>query len=105
MWFRDFDTREAAKFGHSLADQFLTGISQQGAGRKKNRAGQQERAVRALIERIGREAPPLKLGLMRRAKLANTFKWRLLDQGVEPGVADDLTRMLVLRLSEKRSGA
>lgn len=105
MWLKAFDTREAVKFGHSLADQFLAGIPQHDAGRKKKRAGQQERALRTLIERIGREAPPLELGLMRRAKLANTFKWRLLEQGVDPALVDELTRMLVLRLAAKRPDA
>jgi hypothetical protein len=36
--------------------------------------------------------------MFRRAKLANSFKWRLLDGGFDPKLVDELTRMLLLRL-------
>ena len=35
----------------------------------------------------------------KRAKFANTFKWRLLESGVQKEIADETTRMLVLNLS------
>jgi hypothetical protein len=37
--------------------------------------------------------------MFRRAKLANTFKWRLLEKGVDPAVADQLTKLLLIQLS------
>jgi hypothetical protein len=37
--------------------------------------------------------------MFRKAKLANSFKWRLLDRGTDPALVDELTRMLLLRLT------
>src|SRR6185437_9914939 len=60
-----------------------------------------QRQLQSFLAQVDREAVPLQLGLFRRAKLANTFKWRLLDSGVERQTADELTRMLLLRLTAK----
>ena len=38
---------------------------------------------------------PLRLGPLRRAKLAISFKWHLLDNGVKTELADELTRILL----------
>jgi hypothetical protein len=98
-WVNPFNTSEAVKVGTALADHFLTALSKPEARRKATTGKQDEKALQILLERIDREAGPLQLGLLRRAKLANTFKWRLLDKGVAPAVADELTRILLLRLS------
>jgi hypothetical protein len=105
-WLKTFDTREVVKLGHSLADQLVAGIAERGGGRKKKpRAEQYGQQLQTFLQRIDSEARPLKLGLLRRAKLANTFKWRLLEKGLAPGAVDELTQMLLLRLSQKQRGA
>ena len=55
-----------------------------------------QKFLQKFLQRVDREARPLKLNLLKRAKLANTFKWRLLEKGVEQQLADELTRALVL---------
>jgi tetratricopeptide (TPR) repeat protein len=97
MWLKGLNTRGAAEVGSSLADQFITAAAAP-ANRKR---GQQGLQLQTFLAQVDREALPTQLGVFRRAKLANSFKWRLLDNGVEHGVVDELTRMLLLRLSEK----
>src|SRR6185437_15972846 len=58
-----------------------------------------QKFMRKFLQRVDQEARPLKLNLFKRARLANSFKWRLLENGVERQVADELTQALVLRLT------
>jgi hypothetical protein len=100
MWFKGLTTSKAAEVGASLADHFIGSAAEQ-PGRKRNKAGGQEAHLQRFLAQVDREALPLRLGLFRRAKLANAFKWRLLDKGVEPALVDELTRILLLRLAKK----
>lgn len=104
MWFTNLKTRKAVAVGVSLADHFVTSVSEQ-AGRKRNKAGGGDAQVQRFLGQVDREARPLQLGIFRRAKLANSFKWRLLEKGVNPEVVNELTRMLLLRLSTKSGAA
>ncbi len=105
MWFKDLKTRKAAEVGISLADNIVASLAEQ-AGRKRKKAGGGEDVqLQRFLAQVDLEARPLQLGIFRRAKLANTFKWRLLDKGVDPGVVNELTRMLLLRLSAKSTAA
>jgi len=97
MWFERLNSRIATNVGNSLADQFMAAAATD--ERRPSRSSQQGKAIQAFLARIDSEARPLRLGMFRRAKLANTFKWRLLDSGIDPALADDLTQMLLLRLS------
>jgi hypothetical protein len=100
MWFKHSKTSKAAEVGASLADNFINAPGEQ-AARKRKKAGGEDAVVQRFLAQIDREARPLRLGIFRRAKLANTFKWRLLENGVSPETVDELTRMLLLRLSAK----
>ena len=97
MVFNWFNSRVAAEMGGSLADQFLAAVAK--TNRNPKKGPDNTKAVEALMTQVDREVRPLRLGVFRRAKLANTFKWKLLDQGVDRGLADELTRMLLLRLT------
>src|SRR5215469_13160618 len=98
-----FDTRDAVEAGTALADDFLQGDSGTRGTRGKGTPQAAEQAAQRLLERflqrVDREARPLKLNLFKRARLANSFKWRLLEKGVEQQVVDELTHALVLRIS------
>jgi hypothetical protein len=98
-----FSSRIAVNVGSSLADHFLAATAAT-KGRRPSRSaerGSAERAnaIQSFLARVDSEARPLRLGMFRKAKLANSFKWRLLDGGTEPALVDELTRMLLLRLS------
>lgn len=99
------DTRQATAVGKSLAEDF-TLRSEPVKLKKKKLGGASDPQLahfQALLNkflvRIDQEAIPLRLNTLQRAKLANAFKWGLLDKGIERKVADELTQTLVMRLS------
>ncbi len=58
-----------------------------------------QKLLQKFVYRVDREALPLHLNVFQRAKLANSFKWRLLERGVDNGLVEELTRALVVRLN------
>jgi tetratricopeptide (TPR) repeat protein len=76
-----FDAKEASKVGTALADAFKS------------------RSVEELLRRADKDVRPLRLNFFKRAQLANAFKWRLIEDGVEPSLADSVTQSLVMHLA------
>jgi tetratricopeptide (TPR) repeat protein len=99
MWLDRLNTRIAADVGSALADQFLAAAARPAAAGRQIRSSERGRAIQTLLTGVDRDARPLRFGMFRRAKLASAFKWRLLDNGVDLALADELTRMLSLRLA------
>ena len=94
------NAREATRVGMALADGYLPGAIPPAAGRRKPQPTENGRPdVRRFLQRVGREAGPLKLNLFKRAKLLNSFKWRLLERGVDRKTADELTELVLLQLT------
>ena len=110
MIFKWFDAGEAAEVGTALADDF---VLQSFAGPSGERHGVKRvarteglpKALQKFLQRVDRDARALRLNVFKRAKLANSFKWRLLEKGVEPQLVDELTQALVLRLTAGEGGA
>ena len=101
-----FDSREAAAVGAALADHFLPGSGSSAAGRKKASAPRDWRQdLPRLRQRIAREAGPLKLNLFKRAKLLNSFKWRLSELGFDAKSVDELTQVVLMQLVMKGESA
>lgn len=101
-----FDAREAVAVGATLADHFLAESSSSAAGQKKGRAAKDWRAnVAQFRQRVSRDAGPLKLNLFKRAKLLNSFKWRLSELGFDPQSVDELTQLVLMQLCVKGAGA
>jgi tetratricopeptide (TPR) repeat protein len=96
MWLHRLNTRIVTEVGNTLADHFVTAAMAADAGGAQERG--KRKAIQAFLTRVDREALPLKLGMFRRAKLASAFKLRLLSRGIEAELANELARMLVLRL-------
>src|SRR5437016_7674570 len=104
MLLKWFSAREATEVGSALADDFLQSASRSsGTRRQGTQSGPQGQDLQKLLRRVDREAGPLKLNLIKRAALANSFKWRLLEKGVEQQLVDELTHALVLRLNQANS--
>jgi len=104
MLLKWFNAREATEVGSALADDFLQSASRSsGTRRQGTRSGPQGQDLLKLLRRVDREAGPLKLNLIKRAALANSFKWRLLEKGVEQQLVDELTQALVLRLTSNQA--
>ena len=90
-----FNARDAAALGGSLADS----ISLNEAAAPARDTPQRKGEIQRLLQRAVQQARPLKLNLFKRAKLVGSFKWRLLEKGVDQARADELTHLLLLQLT------
>jgi Flp pilus assembly protein TadD len=93
-----FNAREAADLGAALADEFAPLATSTRSG---NTAGNKHRPDRLeeLLQHVDRDVRSLRLNFYKRAKFANSFKWRLLENGVKPDVANEVTERLIVHLS------
>src|ERR1700674_1711779 len=95
-----FNAREAAKIGAALADQFAPRQVMTSTTRGKQSASSgPDDVLHEVLQRVDREVRNLRLNFYKKAKIANSFKWRLLENGVEKALADEVTQRLVLHLS------
>jgi len=101
------NAREATEVGTALADDVvLHNASGASATRGPAPEGKQlQKFLQRFLQRVDQETRPLKLNVFKRAKLANSFKWRLLEKGVEKPLVEELTHALVLRLTTGKAGS
>src|ERR1700686_2611255 len=92
--------REAAEIGVALADEFAprteSAVTQ--GSPQSSASGSMEQ----LLQRADSEVRPLQLNFFKKAKFANSFKWRLIESGVSRKIADEVTQSLVLHLSQRQ---
>jgi hypothetical protein len=94
-----FNAQVAMEAGTSLADNFAPPIGSRSVGRaKKERSKDVGRSLQGIFDRLDREIRVLRLNFYKRVKFANSFKWRLIESGVEKTVANQVTHSLLLRL-------
>jgi len=98
MWLDRLNSRIADDVGNSLADHFIAAAASIG-DRRASRSAQQRKVIQSFLARVDGEVRPLRLGMFRRAKLASSFKGRLLNGGADPALTDELAQMLQLRLA------
>jgi tetratricopeptide (TPR) repeat protein len=99
MIFSWLDASKAVEFGIALADQLAP---RAGSGPPQGGKTEPQAAVTALREILARAdhgVHTTDLNFYKRAKLANSFKWRLIENGVKRATADEVTQTLVLSLS------
>lgn len=100
------DASEAVEVGGALADDVWVQVgAKQRTGTKGNGAALSHSDLQGFLDpflaTVDSKARPLRLNIFKRAKLANTFKWRLLERGFEPAIVEELTRALLVRLSAR----
>jgi Flp pilus assembly protein TadD len=102
MMLKWFNAREAADLGAALAEQFAGAPATKPAPMRGSEGKRKERAtaLEQLHERADREVRPLQLNFYQKARFANSFKWKLIESGVESGVADAVTQSLIMHLSQ-----
>jgi tetratricopeptide (TPR) repeat protein len=110
MLFKWLDAREATAAGAALADEFylqsaakLPQARATDAGRRSQEP-ELQKFLQRFLQRVDQAVRPLQLNVFKRAKLANSFKWQLLEKGVERELADELTQALVLRMTGAAAG-
>src|SRR5882672_4145150 len=93
--------REAAEIGAALADEFapLADSADTRGSPERGASGSMEK----LLRRADAEVRPLQLNFYKKAKFANSFKWRLIENGVARTTADDVTQLLVVHLSTRET--
>jgi tetratricopeptide (TPR) repeat protein len=105
------NAREASAVGAALADDFFMQTTSGSSGARDRGANSQtqgqgvDKFLDKFLQRVDRDARPLQLNIYQRAKLANSFKWRLLEKGVASEIVEELTRALVVRLSTNKGSA
>jgi tetratricopeptide (TPR) repeat protein len=95
-----FNAHQASEAGATLADK----ITPSAARIDRTRAKSSDGALQEMVRSVGVEVRSLRLNFYQRAKLANAFKWRLIENGVERKLADEVTQSLVLDMSMNRGG-
>jgi tetratricopeptide (TPR) repeat protein len=93
------DGREAAEIGAALAEEFAPRTASIVQGSAQNSPSG---SLEQLLQRADREVRPLQLNFYKKAKFANSFKWRLIENGVARKIADEVTQSLVVHLSQRQ---
>ncbi len=102
MWLKGTHSRKSSEIGTSLADTLVKAqVPLKGKSGSSGQFKSPGPQLQAFLAQVDRDIAPMQLGVFRRARLASSFKWRLLDGGLEPAVADELTQLLLVRLSTK----
>lgn len=101
---------EAANLGAALADDFVLRASAPSATKTKEvssttQTNATQAILRMFMQRVHNDVRPMRLNFFARARLANSFKWRLREKGVEPVIADELTQALVVEMAARRVAA
>ena len=98
MVFGWFDAREAEEFGLILAEKFAQQFPPIKLGKEKDSERKRAEFVQHLFLQVRHFKQSHKLNLFKKAKLGNTFKWRLLDLGYDPTFVDQLTKELLVEV-------
>lgn len=100
-----FDAREATEFGTALADQFFRSVNSSPAvvRIKKDARNNPIDILQPILDRA--DSSNLQLNFYKKAKFANSFKWRLLENGLKKEFADDVTERVLLHLARNKAAS
>ncbi len=99
MPFDWFKVNDVTALGVALADYFAQIVAD------SKQKGQSEKALQDLLRRTDAELRAIRLNFFKRAKLANSFKWRLLEQGIEKRLVEEATQALVVQMMSSAGGS
>ena len=103
MLFNWLNASKAVEFGTALADELAPRAEFAPSSPDKREPQIRVDALREILARADHGLQTADLNFYKKAKLANSFKWRLIENGVERTTADEVTQALVLNLSLNRS--
>lgn len=99
-----FDAKEVEAFASGLADDLARRFPPASEARTDPGAKHQVKVIlEGLSARAVRFHDENKLGVYKKAKLGNVFRWKLKELGYSEGFVDRATREIVTRLAAKRS--
>jgi hypothetical protein len=98
------DTKDLEEFAAALAADLARRFPPESEKRTDHGAQHQ---IKVILEGLGvraaRYREQQKLGVYRKAKLANVFKWKLSEYGYTPPFVDRATKAIVARLTAPRA--
>ncbi|MEO8037159.1 MAG: hypothetical protein ABI794_00220 [Betaproteobacteria bacterium] len=98
-----FDTKKVDDFARSLAQDLARRFPPAGEARTdKGAANQLAVVTEGLYARALRFHQENRLGVFRKAKLGNVFRWQLKELGYSENFVENVTKGLVVRLARKR---
>jgi hypothetical protein len=98
--FKFLDTREIEEFATGLASDLARRFPPASEARTDAGAKHQINIIlEGLAARAVRYHEEHKLGLYKKAKLGNVFKWKLIELGYSQGFAEGATRDIITRLA------
>lgn len=100
---KSLDTRELQEFALMLATDLARRFPPASEGRTDSGAAHQIKVIlNGLATRAVRFHEQHKLGVYKKAKLANVFQWRLKELGYSPKFVERATKEIVTRLAIKK---
>jgi len=100
---KTFDTRELEEFAAGLAADMGRRFPPESEKRTDPGAEQQFKVIlEGLTARALRYHEQHKLGVYKKAKLANVFRWKLADLGYSDAFVERATKQIVTRLAAKK---
>jgi hypothetical protein len=93
-----FNASEAQQFGTTLADFFIERVPPVELGKADKSEAKKQEVINKMLLQIEIFKANHKLNLFKKAKLANSFKWKLLDAKYQPEFIDELTKALLISL-------
>jgi tetratricopeptide (TPR) repeat protein len=104
MIFNWLDASKAVEYGIELADQLAPRAGSDSLKRDQAKPPTLAEALGEILARADHGVRSTHLNFYKKAKLANSFKWRLIENGVARAMADELTQALVLNLPMNGGG-
>jgi len=93
-----FNAKQASEFGKQLA-QFLEQEMPDEIGKKKEKTlAKRKRVLTQILVKVHTFKQTNKLNYYKKAKLANAFKWYLIDAGYDPEFIEEITNIIVTQL-------
>ena len=91
-----FDARDAQQFGNSLAEFFIERTPSDKEGKDGKLTEAHQRVLEKMLQQISIYNTNHKMNLFKKAKLANSFKWKLLDANYSATLVDEITKVLLV---------
>ena len=91
-----FDAQGAQEFGVTLANFFIERVPVAEQGKKDQATQKKQETLQKMIQQIGIYKTNNKINLFKKAKLANAFKWKLLDANYPAELVDELTKVVLV---------
>ncbi|HEY9210585.1 MAG TPA: hypothetical protein VIO56_04175 [Methylotenera sp.] len=99
MFFDWFNTKEAALLGIKLADYLSTEIAKNNNKNLKKANDHGAKVMQKIWGQLSEYQQQNKLNFLKKSKLANEFRWRLMENGHPEDFAESATKELLLHMN------